>query len=61
MIDGRIVEDLEGSGSDLILVLSQNLPRRTDKKAWKTAVRIAGVLAEIRTEHPPNPSQQLYR
>jgi hypothetical protein len=56
--DGRIVdewwigEDLDGSYRSLIYVISWNLLRGAEKSTKK--LRIASVLAEIRTEYIPN-------
>jgi hypothetical protein len=54
MIDRMNWKGLERSGHHLIEVLFWHLPRGSGETQEKTSVRIAGVLAEIRTEHLPN-------
>jgi hypothetical protein len=49
-----IGKDFKGSGSDIIEALSNNLFGSTEKKTAKKSVRIASVLAKIRTENLQN-------
>jgi hypothetical protein len=51
--------DLEGSGRDLMRVLSLQFPRGTEENHGKF-VRIVNVPAETRSEHLPNTSQERY-
>jgi hypothetical protein len=53
----RIGEDLYGSSHDLLGVLSWHFYGGTEENHEKS-VRIARVLAEIRTKHLPHTSQQ---
>jgi hypothetical protein len=54
--DWRIGKDLEWSGRGLIEVHSRHLSEGFEEIEKKTSVRIVGIPAEIRTEHPPNVS-----
>jgi hypothetical protein len=51
--------NLEGSGPGLIEALSRYLTGENEEN-HETFFSIAGILAEIRTEHIPNTSVQLY-
>jgi hypothetical protein len=59
--DDRLMINSKGSGSchGLTKVLSCHLPARTEK-TMKVPLRIASVLAEIRTKHLPNTSLEGY-
>jgi hypothetical protein len=60
MVGYQINDDLEGSCHGLNEAMSRYFPRGTEETHWKTSVRIARVLTEIRIEHLSNRNLERY-
>jgi hypothetical protein len=56
-----IGKHLEGNGCVLFKALSRNMPLRAEERPRRTAVRLANVSADIRTESLPNADLGRYR
>jgi hypothetical protein len=57
----KIGKDLEGSGHDVIELISRNLPGSTEENRGKSLVRIVCVPVDIRTQHLQNTSVPLHQ
>jgi hypothetical protein len=53
-------KNFEGKYHNIIEIITQHFPGENDKKKQRTAVSIACVLAEIRTEYLPNTNLDRY-